>query len=85
MEEALSKEEEIKIKAGAGALKDFRCKFCHRLLAKVGEAKKVEIKCPKCKTMNLYSDDETFIIQIDEAYISKQIAKGRVNYNLVKN
>ncbi|NQU18072.1 MAG: Com family DNA-binding transcriptional regulator [Candidatus Saganbacteria bacterium] len=66
-------------------LKEFRCKFCHRLLAKVSDAKKVEIKCPKCKTMNLYSDNETFIVQIDEAYISKQIAKGRVNYNLVKN
>ena len=83
MEEALKKEEERILKETA--LKDFRCKFCHRLLAKVGEAKKVEIKCPKCKTMNLYSDDETFIIQIDEAYISKQIAKGRVNYNLVRN
>ena len=68
-------------------LKEFRCKFCRRLLAKVGEAKKVEIKCPKCKTMNLFSDDETYIVQIDEAYISKQIAKGKVNYNtnLVKN
>lgn len=83
MEEALNKEEKIIV--SKDAMKDFRCKFCHRLLAKVGEAKKVEIKCPKCKTMNLYSDDETFIIQIDEAYISKQIAKGRVNYNLVKN
>lgn len=67
------------------ALKDFRCKFCHRLLARVGEAKRVEIKCPKCKTMNLYSDEEIFIVNIDEAYLSKQIAKGRVNYNLVKN
>lgn len=75
MEEALAKD----------ALKDFRCKFCHRLLARVGEAKRVEIKCPKCKTMNLYSDEEIFIVNIDEAYLSKQIAKGRVNYNLVKN
>ena len=66
-------------------LKDFRCKFCRRLLARVGEAKKVEIKCPKCKTMNLYSDEEIYILQIDEAYLAKQIAKGRINYNLVKN
>ncbi|MFC1496820.1 Com family DNA-binding transcriptional regulator [Candidatus Margulisiibacteriota bacterium] len=69
------------------ALKEFRCKFCKRLLAKVGEAKRIEIKCPKCKTMNLFTDDEIFIIQIDEAYIGRQIAKGKVNYsnNLVRN
>ncbi|OGC04782.1 hypothetical protein A2276_02320 [candidate division WOR-1 bacterium RIFOXYA12_FULL_43_27] len=84
MEEAQVKEEAKEILA-KDALRDFRCKFCHRLLARVGEAKRVEIKCPKCKTMNLYSDEEIFIVNIDEAYLSKQIAKGRVNYNLVKN
>lgn len=83
MEEAIT--EEAKKALTKEALKEFRCKFCHRLLAKVAEAKKVEIKCPKCKTMNLYSEDEIYILQIDEAYVSKQIAKGRVNYNLVKN
>lgn len=71
-------EEKLEIKS---PLKEFRCKFCRRLLAKVSDAKKVEIKCPKCKTMNLFSDDEIYIVQIDEAYISKQIAKGKVNYN----
>lgn len=73
--------EEIKPEMTKEVLKEFRCKFCHRLLAKLGEAKKVEIKCPKCKTMNLYSDDEIFIVQIDEAYIGRQIAKGKVAYN----
>ena len=40
---------------------EFRCKFCHRLLAKVEDAGLVEIKCPKCKTMNLHCRDRAMI------------------------
>lgn len=64
-------------------MKEFRCKFCHRLLAKVGEAKKVEIKCPKCKTMNLYNDDMVVVVQVDEDYLKRKIQKGKVSYNFV--
>lgn len=45
-------------------MKDFRCKQCNRLLAKVGGEGEVEIKCPRCKTMNLYS--EQIYITFDE-------------------
>lgn len=38
-------------------MEEFRCKFCHRLLAKVEDTGLVEIKCPKCKTMNLHCRD----------------------------
>ena len=64
-------------------MKEFRCKFCHRLLAKVAEAKKVEIKCPKCKTMNLYDDATVVVVQVDEDYLKRKIQKGKVSYNFV--
>ncbi|HTY13982.1 MAG TPA: Com family DNA-binding transcriptional regulator [Candidatus Omnitrophota bacterium] len=64
---------------------EFRCKFCHRLLARVEEAGKVEIKCPKCKTLNLYSDNEIVVVEIDEAYLQKKISKGKINFELIKN
>ena len=66
-------------------LKEFRCKFCHRLLAKVSEAKKVEIKCPKCKTLNLYSDDVITIVEVSEDYLRKRFSKGKVQYDVIEN
>jgi len=66
-------------------LKEFRCKFCNRLLAKVADCKKVEIKCPKCKTMNLYREDEIVIVEIDENYLNKRIQKGKVNFNILNH
>jgi phage FluMu protein Com len=42
-------------------MKDFRCQTCNRLLARVEGMGQVEIKCPRCKSMNLYSSEEVFI------------------------
>jgi len=64
---------------------EFRCKFCHRLLARVEDTKKVEIKCPKCKTLNLFSDNQILIVSLDESYLQKKIMKGKVSYGLIKN
>lgn len=67
-------------------LKEFRCKFCHRLLAKLEEGSKVEIKCPKCKTMNLYQDDTVIVYEVPENNVTKKILeKGIVKYDLLKN
>lgn len=38
-------------------MNEFRCQQCNRLLAKVEGEATVEIKCPRCKTMNLYSKE----------------------------
>lgn len=46
-------------------MNDFRCKQCNRLLARVQGEAEVEIKCPRCKTMNLFSQNQLFIT-IDE-------------------
>ncbi|OWL84625.1 hypothetical protein B7O88_16085 [Halopseudomonas aestusnigri] len=33
-------------------LKELRCGRCSRLLAKVGQGSIIEIKCPRCGTLN---------------------------------
>lgn len=55
-------------------MEEFRCKFCHRLLAKVEDAALVEVKCPKCKTMNLYCHDRAAL----NMAIIKDTEKGAV-------
>ncbi|MDD5382418.1 MAG: Com family DNA-binding transcriptional regulator [Candidatus Margulisbacteria bacterium] len=67
-------------------LKEFRCKFCHRLLAKVSEGSKVETKCPKCKTLNLYQDETVIVYDIPENNVTKKIIeRGFVKYDLLQN
>ncbi|MFA4966971.1 MAG: Com family DNA-binding transcriptional regulator [Candidatus Margulisiibacteriota bacterium] len=58
-------------------MEEFRCKFCHRLLAKVEAASKVEIKCPKCKTLNLYAESEIVVVQVDEDYLRRKFNKNQ--------
>ena len=67
-------------------LKEFRCKFCHRLLAKVDDGSRVEIKCPKCKTMNLYQDETVIVYDIPENNVTKKIIeRGIVKYDILNN
>ena len=33
-------------------LVEFRCGYCNKLLAKYKDGSTVEVKCPKCKSMN---------------------------------
>lgn len=67
-------------------LKEFRCRFCHRLLAKVEDGSKVEIKCPKCKTMNLYQEETVIVYEIPENNVTKKIIeRGFVKYDLLQN
>lgn len=44
---------------------DFRCTQCNRLLAKVEGMGKVEIKCPRCKTMNLFTEEIYITIEAE--------------------
>ena len=46
-------------------MKDFRCFQCNRLLARIEGEGKVEIKCPRCKQMNLYQEE--IFITIEES------------------
>ncbi len=67
-------------------MKEFRCKFCHRLLAKVADGSRVEIKCPKCKTMNLYNEETVMIYEVPENNVTKKIIeRGWVKYDLLEN
>lgn len=56
-------------------MKEFRCKFCNRLLAKVDQGSRVEIKCPKCKTINLYQEETVIIYEVPENNITKKIVE----------
>lgn len=38
-------------------MQDFRCQHCRRLLAKIEGEALVEIKCPRCKGMNLFTKE----------------------------
>ena len=38
-------------------LSDFRCGKCNRLLAKVDPLHQVQIKCPRCRTLNYAKTD----------------------------
>jgi phage FluMu protein Com len=67
-------------------MKEFRCKFCHRLLAKVADGSRVEVKCPKCKTMNLYNEETVIIYEVPENNVTKKIIeRGWVKYDVVEN
>jgi phage FluMu protein Com len=67
-------------------MKEFRCKFCHRLLAKVADGSRVEVKCPKCKTMNLYNEETVIIYEVPENNVTKKIIeRGWVKYDLIEN
>lgn len=67
-------------------LREFRCKFCHRLLAKVDEEGRVEIKCPKCKTLNLYQNETVIVYEVPENNVTKKILeRGIVKYDILKN
>lgn len=67
-------------------MKEFRCNFCHRLLAKVSDGSKVEVKCPKCKTLNLYQEETVIVYEVPENNVTKKIIeRGFVKYDLLKN
>ncbi len=66
-------------------MKDFRCKFCNRLLAKVGEGSVTEIKCPKCKTLNLYQDETVIVYEVPDNNITRKMTERGIRFNVLEN
>jgi phage FluMu protein Com len=55
-------------------------------LAKVEDGSKVEIKCPKCKTMNLYQEETVIVYEVPENNVTKKILeRGFVKYDIISN
>jgi phage FluMu protein Com len=54
-------------------LKEFRCGFCNRLLGRVGEGSQVEIKCPKCKALNLYREETVIVCGVPDNRATQNI------------
>jgi phage FluMu protein Com len=38
-------------------MRELRCRRCKRLLARVEGETRIEIKCPRCKNINLFMDE----------------------------
>ncbi|MFH1684246.1 MAG: Com family DNA-binding transcriptional regulator [Candidatus Margulisiibacteriota bacterium] len=55
---------------------DFRCTQCNRLLAKIDGSAKIEIKCPRCKCMNLFTEEIYITIESREPS-SAEAAEGK--------
>lgn len=51
-------------------LKEFRCKKCRKLLAKISDYSEIEIKCNRCKQINYY---------VSSSNLEYQHAKQRPN------
>ncbi|NQU17181.1 MAG: Com family DNA-binding transcriptional regulator [Candidatus Saganbacteria bacterium] len=66
-------------------LQEFRCRACNRLLAKIQECRVVEIKCPKCKTINLYRDNDVVLVQIGPSYSASKDFKTTPNPDAIAN
>jgi len=66
-------------------MKDFRCKFCNRLLARVGDGSVVEIKCPKCKTLNLYQDETVIVYEVPDNNITRKMNERGIRFNVLEN
>ena len=64
-------------------LDEFRCKFCNRLLAKVEKGSRVEVKCPKCRTVNFYQEETVIVYEIPVNTVTrKMIQKGLARIGL---
>jgi len=58
-------------------MKELRCQGCNRLLAKIDGSSRVEIKCPRCKMMNLFTREYYITIEEKEiACIDREIAEN---------
>ncbi|MBI5399249.1 Com family DNA-binding transcriptional regulator [Candidatus Saganbacteria bacterium] len=52
-------------------MKEFRCQKCRRLLAKIdGTGTRVEIKCPRCKGLNTFSEEIYITIEEEKKLCS---------------
>lgn len=38
---------------------DIKCRICYKLLAKIGTFTELEIKCNRCKTINVFMNTES--------------------------
>ncbi|MDI6731141.1 MAG: Com family DNA-binding transcriptional regulator [Candidatus Margulisbacteria bacterium] len=56
---------------------DFRCRQCNRLLAKIEGSAKVEVKCPRCKTLNLFTEEIYITISATTKVIDEPAERER--------
>jgi len=59
-------------------MNEFRCSQCGRLLARIDGVGVVEIKCPRCKSMNRFSEEVFITIEqkMEKSCIDPEIAEN---------
>lgn len=49
----LAQEKDKTRRGGEGNMQEFRCETCRKLLGKYADCRYLEIKCPRCNTINV--------------------------------
>lgn len=62
-------------------MKPIKCKLCSKLLAKIETFSALEIKCPRCKTLNLYSSTVSTVSTLPDCQEQPNLGKNDVKLN----
>lgn len=52
-------------------MQNLKCQCCYKLLAKIGSFEEIEIKCPRCKTINEFQSTMSALPERQERHIEK--------------
>ncbi|MFT0694130.1 Com family DNA-binding transcriptional regulator [Acinetobacter bereziniae] len=53
-------------------MQNLKCKCCFKLLAKTSKFNQIEIKCPRCKTLNNFQSTSSALPIIETGKIDEQ-------------
>ncbi|MDF2419150.1 Com family DNA-binding transcriptional regulator [Acinetobacter beijerinckii] len=56
-------------------MQNLKCQCCLKLLAKIGYFDRIEIKCPRCKTLNQFQSTKSALPERPE----RQDSTGKIN------
>lgn len=57
-------------------MQNVKCKCCFKLLAKIGTFDRIEIKCPRCKTLNNFQSTQS---ALHERQNERHIETGKID------
>lgn len=57
-------------------MQNVKCKCCFKLLAKIGTFDRIEIKCPRCKTLNNFQSTPS---ALPERHNERHIETGKID------
>ncbi|MDO7473657.1 Com family DNA-binding transcriptional regulator [Acinetobacter baumannii] len=63
-------------------MENLKCRYCFKLLAKIGLFDSIEIKCPRCKTLNNF---QSTLSALPERQSERQHQTGKIDDKLFCN